>query len=348
LSQSEIPISDASSEPDLSSRAVSIARRLSAATGRFLRGECAPDGYCEHLLELRFEQTPPALRAMRLAIRTLPVLAAFLLALAVSPWSIFHFGRNDEYALAATFLGGSALALVSYRLPRLTAAAFLTLWDLRPLAIAAYFVLLLVPPFVFDSVFLRRSFDGMLLVPCVAAAWAMYRSFSGTPWLARAFPLAFAVMAATPGFILPPYYQGIAGWTDDVRAGDTETVTGYRLVNDAGEWIWLTHTIFSPVTQVGRFPTAWAAKEAELGPLGAFIMKAYRRAYPLLMKGYMPPQRYLGHFAYPPHTFATNLPDHRNFPPDRIVRVQHAGLTYDRAGKLVDVKIYSDYEVPRP
>ena len=47
-------------------------------------------------------------------------------------------------------------------------------------------------------------------------------------------------------------------------------------------------------------------------------------------------------------TYATNLPDHRDFPPDRIVRVQYVALTYDRAGNLTDKKIYSDYEVPRP
>jgi hypothetical protein len=91
-----------------------------------------------------------------------------------------------------------------------------------------------------------------------------------------------------------------------------------------------------------------ADKEPTIGPIGAIIMKAYRRAYPLLAAGYFPYQLYLGKLAYPPHTFATNLPDHREFPPDRIVRVQFVGLTYDRAGKVTNTKVYSDYEVPRP
>jgi hypothetical protein len=260
LSPSEFPIAEARREPGFSDIAVSTARRLYAAAGRFVRGDCAPDGFCEHMLALRFERTPAALRAMRLVIQALPLAAAVFLALAVSPWPVFHFSRSDEYALAAIVVAGSALAVASYRMPRLTAGAFLALWDLRPAAIAGYFVLLLVPPFVFDAVFLRRSFDGVLLVPCVAAAWTMLRSFTGAPWLARAFPFAFIIMAATPGFILPPYYQGIAGWTNAIRVEETVTLYGYQLENDAGQRLWLTHTIFGPVTQVGRFPTAWPTR----------------------------------------------------------------------------------------
>jgi hypothetical protein len=225
--------------------------------------------------------------------------------------------------------------------------AFLSLWNFERVWLIAYVLLLLVPPMFFEAVFLRRLFDGILVLPILASVCTLCRRNGNAPWVARAFPIAFMIMAVVPGFIIPPYYRGIAGWTTSVSPGDTVTLSGYQLENDVGERIWLTHTIFAPVTQVGRFAQAWKSKEAKIGPIGPFIMKAYRRAYPLLKSGYMPHQRYLGQLAYPSSSYATNLPDHRNFPPERIVRVQYAELTYDRDGKLVERKIYSDYEVPR-
>jgi hypothetical protein len=296
----------------------------------------------------RFGSVLLPLRLMRQAVRLVPVVAFVLLVLMASRQSPFSFSRHDLFALLGVLVLGSILAILSYRAPRLSLRAFIGLWELKIPWLLAYLALLMVPPFVFEAVFLRRLFDGIILLPVLGAAWMFYRWFDHASWLARAFPAAFATMAVIPGFILPPYYQGIAGWTTSVQIADTVTLYGYQLVNDRGDRIWLTHTIFAPVTQVGRFPTAWADKEPVLGPLGAFIMKAYKRAYPLLLAGYMPHQRYLGELAYPSSTYATNLPDHREFPPDRIVRVQFVGLTYDRAGKVTSTKVYSDYEVPRP
>jgi hypothetical protein len=285
---------------------------------------------------------------MRMALRAIPLAAASLLLLDVSSLTPFHFSHADHYALFWVVLGGTSLALVSFYSPRWTLRAFLSLWDLKLAWLIAYLLLLLVPPMLFEAVFLRRLFDGILVFPVLAAVCSLCHQNRGAPWLARAFPIAFMVMAVVPGFILPPYYQGIAGWTTSITLGDTVTLSGYQLENDAGERIWLTHTIFAPVTQVGRFAQAWESKEAKIGPIGPFIMKAYRRAYPLLKAGYMPHQRYLGHLAYPSSSYATNLPDHSNFPPERIVRVQKAQLTYDRIGKLIERNVYGDYEVPRP
>lgn len=325
-----------------------IARDLASMARRFVVGSAVPDAVSDHVVAERFGGMPLALRFMRIALRILPLTAALMLLWDVSGHTPFHFSRADHYALLYVFLGTAVIALISFFAPRLTLGAFLALWELKLPWLVAYFLLLLVPPLIFEAVFLRRLFDGIVVLPLLAAMWSLCRRHTGAPWLARAFPVAFMVMAVVPGFILPPYYQGIAGWTTSVGPMDTVSIAGFQLENDAGEHIWLTHTIFAPVTQVGRFPTAWSDKEATIGPIGAFVMKAYRRSYPLLAAGYMPHQRYLGKLAYPSSTYATNLPDHRNFPPDRIVRVQQVELTYDRSGKLIKRDVYGDYEVPRP
>lgn len=325
-----------------------FARELLSFIRRFIGGSTVPDAVSDRIVSDRFVSMPLALRMLRIALRAIPFAAACLLLLDVSRYTPFHFSRADHYALLWVFLAGAVVALVSFWAPRLTLGAFLALWDLRIVWLVGYLLLLLVPPLLFEAVFLRRLFDGILLLPLLAAVWMQYRRNVAAPWLARAFPVAFMVMAVVPGFILPPYYQGIAGWTTSITLGDTVTLFGYQLENDAGERIWLTHTIFAPVTQAGRFAFAWESREAEIGPIGPFIMKAYRRAYPWLKAGYMPHQRYLGQLAYASSTYATNLPDHSNFPPERIVRIQKVELTYDRAGKVVRRDVYGDYEVPRP
>lgn len=315
---------------------------------RFVSGNAVPDPIAEREVSDRLGRSATGLYALRIAMRLLPLLSFLLFVLALSPFAPFKFTRNDIIVLGCATIAGCVLAYASYRFPRFTVRIYLALWNLRPIALAAYFLLLLVPPALFDAVVLKRAFDGLLLIPMVGTAWAMYRGFPASPWLARSFPLVFVAMAAVPGFIFPPYYQGIAGWTADVNPGETVTLEGYQFVNDAGQRIWVSHTLFAPVTQAGRFAFAWSDKESKIGPISPFIMKAYRRAYPLLKTGYMPYQRYFGRFAYPPHTYATNPPDYSAFPPDRIVSIQQVSLTYDRAHKLVAQRIYSDYEVPKP
>jgi len=320
--------------------------RLLSVAWRFVNGGAIKNDDGDRLIINRFGGLPLALRVAHIAVRSVPLIAIFLFVISFWAGLTLEVSDHDKIALALFFFAGILLGYVSFRAPHLSVHAYLSVRNLRPIALLSYLLLFLIIPFLFEAVLLRRVFDGVLLLPMIAAAWVAYRSNPSAPWMARFFPLAFAVMAAIPGFILPPYYGGIAGWTTSVELKDTVPLYGFQLENDAGAHIWLTHTIFTPVTQVGRFARAWESKEGKIGPIGAFIMKAYRRAYPLLQSGYMPHERYLGHFAYPPHTSAVNLPDHHDFPPDRIVRVELVELIYDRSGQLIRRDIYSTYNVP--
>jgi hypothetical protein len=327
-------------------------RKLLADVGRaalaLAKGQAIADAGADGALADFGAHLPAPLRAMRTASLLVPVAALWLLGIHFFAWSLFSFTRADALRLSAVLAGGIVLATVAYSRPRVTITAFLSLWNLKPLAVFAYLALLFLPPAFFQAIFLKRLFCGIILLPFVAAMWMMYRETVQHSWIARGFPLVFAVMAAVPGFILPPYYQGIAGWTTIIEDTDRVTLAGYQLVNDKGERIWITHTIFSPVTQVGRFDFAWYFKKDLIGPIEPFIFKAYQRAYPWLKDGYMSNQRFLGRFAYPPSTYAVNLPDHSEFPPERIRNVQMVYMIYDRQNNLVDTQIYGDYEVPRP
>lgn len=324
---------------------VRVAAFVSAAFN-LARGYALSDAVSDEGLRGTFGPLPAALRAMRATTIAIPVAATALDAVDLVKPSLFRFTPHDDIVLLILVAFGIAVATVSYRKPRLTVVAFNALWNLRPPAWGAYLAVLLVPAAIFDSVFLGRVFIGILLLPVVAAMWMMYRQFASAPFLARFFPLAFAIMAAVPGFILPPYYQGIGGWTMSVDPSETTTLYGYRLVNDKGDSIWLTHTIFTPITLDYRFRYAWDDKVDKIGRIEPFIMKAYTRAYPLLIEGYMPHQRILGHFAYPPHTYAVNLPDHSEFPPGRIRFIRYVAMTYDQSDHLVDTKIISEYAFP--
>jgi hypothetical protein len=176
---------------------------------RFVSGNATPDALAESEVSDRLGRSATGLYALRIAMRLLPLLSLSLFVLALSPYAPFKFARNDIVVLGCAVIAGGVLAYASYSFPRFTIRIYLALWNLRPVALVAYFVLLLIPPALFDAVVLKRTFDGLLLIPTVGTAWAMYRAFPACPWLARAFPLVFVVMAAVPGFIFRPTIRGL-------------------------------------------------------------------------------------------------------------------------------------------
>lgn len=311
------------------------------------RGLLAPE--IEHELTAKLGRRSAALTLLRLALFLIPVAAILLIVLHLSGALPFSLESREVIALSMTIVLGAAAVTATLWRPRLTGIVFLRMWDLDCRILAAYFALLLLPAFVFEVTFFRRIFAGLIFLPMVGFAYDMFRlHFAEAKGrrIALFFPLAFAVMAAVPGFILPPYYQGIAGWiAHAAKAPANTSIVGYDLVNDKGQSVWVTHDLFDPVTQVGRFWKAWNTRAERLGPIEPFIMQAYRRDYQLLSAGYMPYQKYLGPFAYPPHTFPADLPDYRDFPPDRIKRIRFVEKTFDRSGKMVKTTVLTDIEL---
>ena len=178
------------------------------------------------------------------------------------------------------------------------------------------------------NVFYRRLFGFIGAFPVIALFLSLYfekRKEPNVGKICAAVPCALIVFVLFPGFIFPPFYGGIAGWTMDVDKSKPVIISGIRLVNDEQEEIWHNPAFLQPHTQVGRFQKAFLASGHKRDAYLAFLFENYKRIYPTLQIGRLPHQIYLGDFAYPTHNLQSNNSKEYvgAFHPDRITALKY-------------------------
>lgn len=139
-----------------------------------------------------------------------------------------------------------------------------------------------------------------------------------------------AILLILPGAYFPPFFNGIGGWVVLQEDGGSLRLPGYKFMRDDGEMVWITAGITPPTSLQWRQITAaqGASEEAHAAYLD-FVFSQYKRAYPLLARGYYPNQQYLGAFAYPGHNPYPML-NYADFPPKRIKEIVYIDETYER------------------
>ena len=193
----------------------------------------------------------------------------------------------------------------------------------------------------------------IVATPLLAITIELYRHYAKRPHVGAIpalVPMVLIIAALTPGLYIPPYYGGIAGWTMEVDREKPIDVTGYKLVNDIGQEIWLNHAFLQPHTQNGRFRRAYLNSGRSESDYMGFLFSNYVRIYPMLERGRLPHQYALGTFAYPPHNLSDNnaLDYVGDFSPERIVAIRRVSEYYDWNGERIGSKTLLSREVRPP
>ncbi|WP_119168645.1 hypothetical protein [Algihabitans albus] len=201
--------------------------------------------------------------------------------------------------------------------------------------------------FVYDTVPLRRVlFMNATLVGVTPFIRELIAFACGkTQRLARGLAILLLVILIVPGFVLPPFWDGIPGWTaKHPSIGSEVAVAGYQLIRDDGAAVWYTPAIVGPVT----YFAAWRRHSVAQGKIAEyddFLWRRYVEGFDLLATGRPPNQRYLGPWAHPSHT-PWQMYDYATFPPERIDRLAYVVERYDlKSGQLFERTVLRSHEV---
>ena len=108
-----------------------------------------------------------------------------------------------------------------------------------------------------------------------------------------------------PGFYLPPFFDGIAGWSRGYNKPLSYEFTSIRIRFTDNSVVWFRPSFFEPLTQGGRPIGVIRRRDPEFfesDKMFNFLFALYAKAHPALDDKKLPTERILGWAAYPPHT----------------------------------------------
>lgn len=148
-----------------------------------------------------------------------------------------------------------------------------------------------------------------------------------------------------PSLYLPPFFSGIAGWTNKIDVNAPIRVPGLELVRDDGKTVWFTNSIIDPMNFLLRELQAEGHKGKEqLTEYLDFCLAVYNKQYYLLKKGKYVTERFspLGF----PEDNPSNMQDYKNFPPERIRKIIFSNKYYDaHTLKFIKNTITYEYDI---
>lgn len=154
-----------------------------------------------------------------------------------------------------------------------------------------------------------------------------------------------------PGGYLPPFYNGIAGWSFNAHeihsSTSKRTIPGLQLVTEDGQRQWYSYGILSPINFVMRHHLAFTRKYPEnIDDIYEFYFAVYCHNFGLLQSGYYPNQRYLGGLSYPGHTPYVKL-EYQDFKPENIASLELVSEVRSVESKMVEQRfVRYSYDVP--
>lgn len=212
--------------------------------------------------------------------------------------------------------------------------------------------LLLIMNLCIDSIWCRRLLFGLLYGP-LAVYYAldfcqflrehceekvMRRFLIGSTFLVTA-------ILVIPGFYLPPFFDGIAGWY--LKAPNNRySVADIRIRFTDQHTEWFRSSFFNPITMSGRpYKTFWKRDRAFVRSpeFSCFLGALYKKAYPSLDKGVLPTQSKLGILSYPPHTFDKLPADSNYLSPEKIVSFESVSIKYDNGNRTENILAKWEY-----
>ena len=163
-----------------------------------------------------------------------------------------------------------------------------------------------------DAVWVRRIVFLAIFMPSIPKLWLFLRI--GIEWLGggalfqgvlKGLSAIFLAVCFIPGFYLPPFYDGIAGWYLENNSPERYSFKALRIRYVGGAVAWFRPSFFSPITMHSRPVSIIRRRDPDFyhsTEFGYFLLALYERAYPALTEGYLPTQQSLGGLSYAPHT----------------------------------------------
>jgi len=249
-------------------------------------------------------------------------------------WStalITHFGYTvpistpiiDMLSLSSqlsvfTYIFVIIISIINYRIIRAPS------WKLVLLVV---FLVLILNSFI-EHIWLRKGVFFLLFLPLVICFSSQAHYYFKTKTQDKVskrvlllFNTIFWSILLIPGFYLPPFFDGIAGWTLSKNPQEYE-VTDIRIKFDDSHYEWFRASFFNPLTMNGRSFGMIKRRDREFfysSEFSCFLHGLYTNAYPSLKDGKLPTQSKLGKFAYSPHTF-DSFPDTARYLPIHRIR----------------------------
>lgn len=148
--------------------------------------------------------------------------------------------------------------------------------------------------------------------------------------------LIFALVLFIPGLYLPPFFDGISGWTFKEFNNDRITYWRLEVFDSYGNTVPFPYACFSPVTQEDRMYSSVAfplkppflreiKEEVMVNVTHNFFKKAFSSCLEYMKIGLFPYQKTLGEFAYPTHN-VSNSPKtntYKDFEPSQYEGTQY-------------------------
>ena len=131
----------------------------------------------------------------------------------------------------------------------------------------------------------------------------------------------------TPGFYLPPFFDGIAGWSVSVESDGYELNT-LRIRYHDGSTSWFKASFFNPLTMRGRPEMVIQTRDDDFyeRDFGCMLLALYEKAYPSLERGFLPTQSILGSFAYGTHSVDAFLESDTYLSPEFVDSMEYVRI----------------------
>jgi len=232
-------------------------------------------------------------------------------------------GRNLFFWLLTIALIQLGVFLFSaFRIGTFGLFAFLMLYP-----IANYFI---------EMVSLRRFFFMVIILPSVPSLYGSLKYYADEmeagPLFSRTLKSLSAVallMFVIPGFYLPPFFDGIAGWSMKPDTNNFYT-GGLRIRFKDDTTTWFKPSLFSPLTQISRAERSIKRRDPVYWKedFGCMLLQLYKKGYPHLSNGRLPTQAILGDFSYHPHSLDKLKATEVYFPVSEIKQFERAFIFY--------------------
>ena len=166
--------------------------------------------------------------------------------------------------------------------------------------------------FFVDAVWIRRIIFSILMLPAVPKIWGYLLSgislIGGGQYYQNLLKFISGIcllILVIPGFYLPPFFDGIAGWYIENDSPQSYQLNQLRIRFDDNTTAWFRPSFFNPITQHNRPFTIINRRDPAFynsDEFYHFLHRLYKKAYPSLTNFRLPTEEVLGRFAYRPHT----------------------------------------------
>jgi len=199
-----------------------------------------------------------------------------------------------------------------------------------------------------DHTTMRRLYQMIILLPSLVMFF-QYFGFKNADYyqkITHIFIYISLICIVFPGIYLPPFFNGIAGWTVQINKNKDITTTNLYLVRDDGKEIVYSRALISPINFEHRlYDNAKKQSPEVLDKFYTFLKKTYDKRWKVLKKGRYPSQKYLGKISYPGHNpYGHYL--YIDFPPKKIKKIKYSTkyYTWDKKFQKEIVNSYKEFK----